>query len=141
MLLVSNSYFSKQNAFCKVKRASKRRDSSHRIRQEPIRIKKCTETAQKESKELINNALHCTGNLNDSSWSTAKNVFRLEKFPHVCRLCLKPPKSETEVMISLDAPDHVLDGTSIGKFIAEITPRTEALVRVGNSQHLTQVVH
>ncbi|XP_065082096.1 zinc finger protein 714-like [Ochlerotatus camptorhynchus] len=48
-------------------------------------------------------------------------IFRLEKFPHVCRLCLKASDSRPEVMISLSAKDPVLDDESIGDFITAIT--------------------
>ncbi|XP_065082092.1 zinc finger and BTB domain-containing protein 24-like [Ochlerotatus camptorhynchus] len=51
-------------------------------------------------------------------------IFRLEQFPHVCRLCLKASNSQPlhrEVMVPLSATDPVLDGGSIRDFITAIT--------------------
>ncbi|XP_052566914.1 zinc finger imprinted 3-like isoform X1 [Culex pipiens pallens] len=46
-------------------------------------------------------------------------VFKLEKFPHVCRLCLEPDTGG--LMFSLDSADPALDWATIRDFLASFT--------------------
>nr|XP_029732452.1 zinc finger protein 140-like [Aedes albopictus] len=95
---------------------------------QPVKTKKCPVTAQQETMKLINGVLSCIGNQDhDRSSPEGGTVFRLEKFPQVCRLCLKAPKSETEVMVSIYATDYLLDDISVGQFISEILPAEATL--------------
>uniref|UniRef100_A0A1Q3F363 Putative c2h2-type zn-finger protein n=1 Tax=Culex tarsalis TaxID=7177 RepID=A0A1Q3F363_CULTA len=50
-------------------------------------------------------------------------VFKLERYPYVCRLCLKPEQHRK--MTSLDTEDESLDGASFGDFLATLTFEVE----------------
>ncbi|XP_062542649.1 zinc finger protein 626-like isoform X2 [Armigeres subalbatus] len=94
------------------------------------KVRKSAIAAQKETKSLIENALGCASKLDDKGLSAPQlTVFRLEKFPHVCRLCLKPQETQTDAMIPLYAFDSALDGSSVGEFIAGITPTAAKLLQ------------
>ncbi|KXJ72824.1 hypothetical protein RP20_CCG017182 [Aedes albopictus] len=101
----------------------------------PVRIRKSPKEAERKTKALIDGVLGCVRKRDHKKPSQTNTLFRLEKFPHVCRLCLKAPKTETEVMIPLDATDHMMDGISVGQFISEVLPE-DATLEQGLQQFL-----
>lgn len=101
----------------------------------PGKQKICSKTAQQQMKKLIEEVLSCSEKFDQPNpVKTPGTVFRLKRFPHVCRLCLKPKKNRFEVMIPLDATDYVFDGDTIGEFIFDILPPGATLDQ--DKQHL-----
>lgn len=97
----------------------------------PGKQKICSKTAQQQMKKLIEEVLSCSEKFDQPNpVKTPGTVFRLKRFPHVCRLCLRPKKNRFEVMIPLDATDYVFDGDTIGEFIFDILPPGATLDQV-----------
>ncbi|XP_062542704.1 zinc finger protein 431-like isoform X2 [Armigeres subalbatus] len=81
-----------------------------------LQLLQCTQEANIKQQNLLENALRHTRIESDES--NASN-FRLKRFPHVCRMCLKP-NSNQSLMISLSTVDPVMGGKSIHDFIEDI---------------------
>lgn len=60
-----------------------------------------------------------SGELKKKKSKKKMTVFKLEKFPHVCRLCLEPDTGG--LMLSLDSADPALDWATIRDFLASFT--------------------
>lgn len=54
--------------------------------------------------------------------------YRLERYPDVCRHCLRPQEEAGSFMISLETRDELFEG-SLGEFIEAITFRTDKVSR------------
>ncbi|XP_062542644.1 oocyte zinc finger protein XlCOF6-like [Armigeres subalbatus] len=98
------------------------------------RMQATPKAIREETKKLIEDVLNCTDGLDDPAMTKPTLMFRLKKFPQVCRLCLKAPKSRTKLMVPLDATEHVLDGASIKEFLYDIMPAGTAIDE--DKQHL-----
>lgn len=106
-------------------------------KQKPMKIQNAPTQASPQTDKtlkLIEDVLNCTDGVKAPTMTKSNTMFRLNKFPHVCRLCLKAPKSKTQLMVPLNAKDYDLDGDSIEEFLYDIMPVTAELEK--DKQHL-----